>query len=86
MVYVQAADLQDQVNALKEEKDRLRAEVEALKAKITRMAKWMKNNEDGRLPDHACQRCVPHSDILIPGFDCAYHEAMDILNNERQGD
>lgn len=34
---------------------------------------------EGLLPDHACLRCVPHSNVLIDGHACAYHRAEDLL-------
>lgn len=29
--------------------------------------------------DHACAECVPHSDILVEGFRCAYHEGKALV-------
>lgn len=29
--------------------------------------------------DHACAECVPHSDMLVQGFRCSYHEAKALL-------
>lgn len=33
----------------------------------------------GWLPDHACARCVPHSDMILDGFACARHGALDVI-------
>lgn len=38
-------------------------------------AKWIVQRGPG-LPDHACAECLPHSDMLKPGFQCVYHEAL----------
>lgn len=40
-----------------------------------RWAKWIIQRGLG-LPDHACAECVPHSDMLVAGFQCVYHEAL----------
>ena len=37
--------------------------------------KWILQHPAPHSPDHACRHCVPHSDILVDGFVCAYHRA-----------
>jgi hypothetical protein len=73
------------------------AVVAALRAALSEIATPMLETFDGPAPailvtaqqamrcikpdDHACARCVPHSEILIDGFVCAYHRAEDALKN-----
>lgn len=33
----------------------------------------------GAHQDWACAQCVPHSDVLSPGFQCYYHRAESVL-------
>lgn len=49
-----------------------RADAAEARAKV--FAKFILQNPQG-LPDHACAQCVPHSDMLVSGFVCAYHQA-----------
>lgn len=35
---------------------------------------------DRRVKDHACAQCAPESEIITPGFVCAYHLAQGIVN------
>jgi hypothetical protein len=37
----------------------------------------------GKLRDHACARCAPESEILEPGFVCAWHRAEDVVGGAR---
>lgn len=30
--------------------------------------------------DHACAECIPHGDIVIDGFQCAYHKVKRMAN------
>ncbi len=46
---------------------------------IYRLAEWLARNTDRWVKDHACARCVPHSDMLEEGFRCVPHQAIDIL-------
>jgi len=50
-------------------------EINSLKSELAEARKYILNHGQG-LPDHACAACVPHSDILIDGFVCAYHAAL----------
>jgi len=34
--------------------------------------------------DHACAQCVPHSDVLVDGFVCYYHQALSLLSPQRE--
>jgi hypothetical protein len=67
------AALSAELKALQTENDRQRAT----------LAKWAKHIvlfNDGRFyGDHACRECKPHSEILIEGFRCAFHEAQTTL-------
>lgn len=49
--------------------------VAASQDKMHKWAKWISMNPPA-LPDHACAQCVPHSDIIAPGFVCVYHDAL----------
>jgi hypothetical protein len=40
-------------------------------------AKWILANRPIHAVDHACSRCVPHSDMLVANFRCVFHEAED---------
>ena len=40
-------------------------------------AKWLERHAGPE--DHACVRCYPHSDMLIDGFSCYYHKALDVI-------
>ena len=46
--------------------------------------KWILQHPAPHSPDHACQHCVPHSDILVKGFVCAYHRAAIRARNEEK--
>lgn len=46
---------------------------------IQRFASWIMINRPKHHIDHACARCVPHGDMVIDGFNCTYHEAVDIV-------
>jgi hypothetical protein len=35
--------------------------------------------------DHACRECLPHGEILIDGFSCAYHKAKSAQPVEASG-
>lgn len=61
-------EVAEMVDELEQQRDELLAELE-------RAQKWIAHRGNG-LPDHACAQCVPHSDILIEGFVCAYHTAI----------
>lgn len=50
-------------------------QINSLKSELAEARKYILNHGQG-LPDHACAACVPHSDILIDGFVCAYHAAL----------
>jgi hypothetical protein len=32
----------------------------------------------GPCNDHACAECFPGGDVLVPGFKCAYHTALEL--------
>lgn len=38
--------------------------------------KWIRQHRTELDKDHACKECAPYSDILIDGFQCAYHAAL----------
>lgn len=60
--------------------DRLRADLNAANeriAELTGIAKNVARLGDPPL-DHACAECVPHSDIIVDGFQCYYHKAVAI--------
>lgn len=40
-------------------------------------AKWLERHAGPE--DHACVRCYPHSDMLVDGFSCYYHKALDVI-------
>ena len=40
-------------------------------------AKWLERHAGPE--DHACVRCYPHSDMIIDGFSCYYHKALDVI-------
>lgn len=46
---------------------------------LQRWASWIVRERPKNLLDHACARCVPHSDMLVDGFSCVYHEALDTI-------
>jgi hypothetical protein len=39
---------------------------------------------DPVLPDHACVECAPHSDIIVPGFQCSRHKLAGLLEEARK--
>jgi hypothetical protein len=51
--------------------------------KLKIWAKWIVRQNV--YPDHACAECVPHSDILKPGYLCPYHEAKEFLAANESG-
>lgn len=69
----------------------LRAALANLSGQVERQVEreFVRRNAEGRLlwlPDHACQRCVPNSDILIPGFECDRHRALTVLAATHPGE
>ncbi|MBV8666765.1 MAG: hypothetical protein JO269_09800 [Burkholderiaceae bacterium] len=60
--------------------------LDALKAENMEFAKWIERRSDTFLPDFACQRCAPHSDMLKEGFICVKHRAIDVARKERRRD
>ena len=44
---------------------------------LAKLVQWIVNHPPS-LPDHACCECVPHSDMLVDGWRCGYHEALRI--------
>jgi hypothetical protein len=34
--------------------------------------------------DHACARCVPHSDMIVSGFTCIHHRLLDFVERRAQ--
>lgn len=63
----------------------LKADYDALRAKLDQFAKWIINHpsENG---DHACAQCYPFSDLLKDGFVCAYHAAELIARPRKEGE
>lgn len=51
----------------------------ALRA-LSREYEWARINYRVTNVDHACRECVPHSNMLIPGFQCARHLALWLLD------
>lgn len=49
---------------------------------LEKLAKKLIQSYDG-MPDHACARCVGEGDLVKSGWQCAYHDAVDIAG-ERQ--
>lgn len=50
-------------------------EIERLRAELRDADRWMFQHPAEYSKDHACEKCYPHSDILVGGFTCAYHRA-----------
>ncbi len=48
---------------------------ESANAMLDRWANWILNHPPSYGGDHACAQCYPKSEIIQPGFVCAYHEA-----------
>ena len=65
------------------ERDEARAEVARLKAELDDADRYLlqvgtgrwRNDGEPDSRDHACAQCVPHSDMLVEGFVCAFHRA-----------
>ena len=49
-----------------------------LRKQLSEAYKWILNRGLD-IPDHACVKCIPHSDVLIKGFVCAYHKASAFM-------
>jgi hypothetical protein len=61
--------------------DSLQKEIERLQVKdgyVVVRPEWIIHNHTGR-NDHACAECVPHGDMIVPGFKCYYHEAKAMI-------
>ncbi len=43
------------------------------------MAKWILHSQHRSL-DHACAECAPHGALIVPGFQCGYHTALQTLS------
>jgi len=43
------------------------------------MAKWIVSHKP-TAPDHACARCIPDGDVVVPGFVCGYHIATSLVD------
>jgi hypothetical protein len=66
------------------ERDAARAEGELLREAMARAHRWIRDVAETRerdakpfpvIFDHACAECIPHGEIVKPGFRCAVHEA-----------
>ena len=58
--------------------------IDRLREELAAAEKWMLKHPAPQSPDHACRHCVPHSDILVDGFVCAYHRAANRARNEEK--
>lgn len=58
---------------LRKEVARLRLSLEDSRVLSLQMAAWIVRNPN--TTDHACSRCVPGGEIVVPGFVCAWHIA-----------
>lgn len=67
---------QTEAGELKSQLSARDAELAAKSEEVVQAQRWILNRCVG-LPDHACAQCVPHSDMLVSGFVCAYHQAAD---------
>jgi len=76
--------LADNCLKAREERDALREQVKLLSSFIVRKVEPFEETFWGG--DHACERCHPNSDLLIEGFVCAYHQAVDIQAALKGGD
>jgi hypothetical protein len=43
------------------------------------LARWIVSHHVGSV-DHACRECVPSGDMVIDGFQCAFHRSRAILD------
>jgi hypothetical protein len=56
------------------------AEARAAERKeVERLARWIVSHHVGSV-DHACRECVPSRDMVIDGFQCAFHRSRAILD------
>lgn len=56
----------------------VKAQMEELEQDKARLARHIVIHTDPSFKDHACSECVPGSEIVKPGFACAYHTAKAI--------
>ena len=64
--------------------DKLRVSLEDNRVLVQEMAKWiLKAPVTHR--DHACSRCTPGGEIVVPGFVCAWHIAEGLVAAATEG-
>lgn len=66
--YVHAA-----LRSYKRELGAARVSLEDNRVLVQELAKWILDRP--RSTDHACSRCIPGGEIVVPGFVCAWHIA-----------
>lgn len=56
-------------------------QLRALEAIVKRQSRWIAQHKLSYFADWACAQCVPHSDMLVKGFVCCYHEALALTGD-----
>jgi hypothetical protein len=60
--------------------------IESLRAERDAAYKFIRNHGGPDSPrfygDHACTQCHPSSEIIVEGFQCAYHKALSRTSEE----
>ena len=56
-------------------KEKAEKERDEARAEVERMGQYIRKKGLDQI-DHACVQCVPHGEIVIDGFLCAYHYAL----------
>lgn len=71
------------LSALETELNEALQENKRLREERIDLSKWIVAHKDQSFyGDHACQQCHPYSDMLVPGFVCAYHQAATIAGEK----
>lgn len=70
-VSVDAEEAAEQVRLV----EAVEAEIDGLRAALERADRWIIARYSHE-KDHACAECVPGGPIVVPGFQCVFHEAV----------
>ena len=69
----QRDDAQLQLEEIVDDLAAARVSLEDNRVLVQELAEWILNRP--RSTDHACSRCIPGGEIVVPGFVCAWHIA-----------
>jgi len=61
-------------------------EVQELRARVAKLARFITMNCEGFTGDHACKECHPYSELATAGFQCGLHLAESMMQSDEESE